>query len=612
MTPVECISNRNFKIIASYLEDKLGHWNDLFQGCPYPSVHYESPEDFFLNEDEWTSLDNFQRIFRKAREMVGEPYFYFNCGASSARLRSWGRLNYFVKVFLGPSDGFKRLPFFNKNFNKTKEFDTVIPPYYEQSIGKIRTIIKVQYHEDIDVNKDYITDPYRRGLISSIPSIWGLRPAIIRQPLNPYDPERLFNEEPEFTYAMLQAKMERGYLTIRHPRNGKRKIIGKEILLEPEYINGERLFLGKYRDVVDTGSRRDGDHEKAVIISETVTVQDRIMFKAGEIFGAPYFILDITYDRGSFLSRLKRLTNKRATWEGPGAGLTETINRLRETIDSRNEAYRDLERTNRELLEAKKRVEHYSSSLEQEVMERTSALRKAQEELRNLNRHLEEKVRRQVSELERYNELRRYLAPKLAERILSSGDKLGDEPQRKMMTVLFADIRNFSQLTDALEPEEIFPLLNGFLSEMIRLTHRFEGTLNKIIGDGLLIFFGDPVPMVDHAQRAVRMAIEMQKKVHEMGPQWLQYGHVLGIGIGINTGYMTVGNIGSDIHKDYTVIGKQVNVAARLESLAKAGQILIGQRTYSRVKGIVDAEMVGQLKVKGIHHPITTYNVKAF
>lgn len=612
MTPTECISNRNFKIIASYLENKLGHYKGLFEDSPYPSERYGNPEDFFLNEDEWTSLDTFQRIFRKAREMADEPYFYFNCGASSARLRSWGRLNYFVKVFLGPSDGYKRLPFFNKNFNNTKEFETIIPPYYEQSIGKLRTVIKVQYHDDVDVNKDYITDPYRRGILSSIPTIWGLRPATIRQPLNPYDPVRLFNQEPEFAYTMLQARMERGYLTIRNPRNGRRKIIGEEILLEPEYRNGQQFFLGKYGRVPAPDAPAEGDNRRAIMISETITVQDRIMFRAGEIFKAPYFILDITYDRDSFIGRLRRLHRKEVRWEEPGKGLIETIDRLRETIDSRNTAYRALEQTNRELLEAKKRVEHYSDSLEQKVRERTSELRRAQEELKNFNRDLEAKVKRQVSELERYNELRRYLPPKLADRILSTGDKLGDEPQRKMMTVLFADIRDFSRLTDTLEPEEVFPLLNGFLSEMIKLTHRFEGTLNKIIGDGLLIFFGDPVPMVDHAERAVRMAIEMQRKAHRLGPEWLQYGHVLGIGIGINTGYMTVGNIGSDIHKDYTVIGKQVNVAARLESLAKAGQILISQRTYSRVKGTVDTQMIGQFKVKGIHQPITTYNVKAF
>ena len=178
-----------------------------------------------------------------------------------------------------------------------------------------------------------------------------------------------------------------------------------------------------------------------------------------------------------------------------------------------------------------------------------------------------------------------------------------------MMTVFFSDIRGFSALTDGLEPEEIFTLLDRYLSEMITLIHQYEGTLNKIIGDGMLIFFGDPVPMDDHAQRAVKMAVDMQNKVAELKEEWFHYGHELTIGIGINTGYMTVGNIGSETHRDYTVIGNQVNVAARLESLARPGQILISQRTYSRVSDLVEVESCGPIQVKGIHNPIMTYNV---
>ncbi|MBW2105179.1 MAG: adenylate/guanylate cyclase domain-containing protein [Deltaproteobacteria bacterium] len=154
------------------------------------------------------------------------------------------------------------------------------------------------------------------------------------------------------------------------------------------------------------------------------------------------------------------------------------------------------------------------------------------------------------------------------------------------MTVLFSDIRGFSDITDALESEEIILLLNNYLSEMIKLIHKYEGTLDKIIGDGIMVFFGDPVSIPDHAQRAVLLAIDMQKKADQLNDEWLSYGHDLNIGIGINTGYMTVGNIGSEFHRDYTVIGNQVNVAARLESKAKPAEILISQRTYSKAKGI--------------------------
>ena len=130
--------------------------------------------------------------------MVGETYFYFNCGASSANLRSWGRLDYFVRVFRSPADGFKKLPFFNKTFNDTKEIEVILPPVFDKTRWKIRTILKIEFHSDIDAHKDLVGDSYTRGIISFIPTIWGLEPAIVKLPLNPYDPEKLLNEEPEF------------------------------------------------------------------------------------------------------------------------------------------------------------------------------------------------------------------------------------------------------------------------------------------------------------------------------------------------------------------------------------------------------------------------------
>lgn len=610
MSRIDCISNRNIQIISMYVKSRLGSSDILFDGAPYPTDRYSTPDDFFLNEDEWTTYETFQNIIRKAKDLVGEKYFYFNCGASSARLRSWGRFNYFVRVFASPSDGFKRLPFFNKNFNDTKDIEVIVPPAYDKTLGKIRTVLKIQYHSDFDVNQDYIGDPYLRGIISSIPTIWGLRPATVKQPLNPYDPEILFNEEPEFAPFDLNAKMEKDLLTMKDPLDGQRKIVGKKIMIDPELLSGHGISQGKTSEFPTDYPEKLGDKREAILITETIQVDSRVILKAGEIFKSPYFILDVTYDRFSLVSRVSQFYKTPRSREESGNGLIETINRLRENIEARNEAYHALEQANTELREAKERIEDYNKNLEKKVEERTLELSRAQEKLMLFNQDLKAEVKEKVKELERYNELRRYLSPKLTEKILSTGETLGIESQRKMMTVVFSDIRNFSALTDSLEPEEIFFLLDRYLSEMTKIIHQYDGTLNKIIGDGLLVFFGDPVPMNDHAQRAVMMATAMQKKVAELSPEWLQYGHELGIGIGINTGYMTVGNIGSDMHRDYTVIGNQVNVAARLESLAKPEQILISQRTYSRVRDLVEVNKVGEIKVKGIHLPIVTYNVK--
>ncbi|MBN2467452.1 MAG: hypothetical protein JXD19_04810 [Deltaproteobacteria bacterium] len=610
MSRLDCISNRNTKIVAAYVKYRLGSHERLFEGLKYPSERYLSPDEFFLSEDEWTSYENFQAVLRKAKAMVEEPYFYFFCGASSGKLRSWGRLNHFVSLFTNPNEGFKRLSFFAGHFTDTKDIEILIPPFYDKGLGKFRTIIEIRYHSDIDVHTDYAGDAYSRGILSSIPTIWGLKPAQVRQIMNPYNPVVLFGTEPDLALFRLSPIVEDHFLLIMNPGNGKRKKVGKAVFLIPERI-GERLaYLGRYCDKRPAQTPDAEEYKEALLITETVEVNQRILFKAGEIFNAPSFVLDVTYQRLSLRGRAYRIWKGRWNGDDPAEGLVETINRLKETIAARNKAYEGLEESNLALKNAKAALEDYAQNLAIKVDERTAELRKAQDELRRFNQGLEAKVKEQVEQLRRYNELRRYLSPKLSEIILSSGSALGAEPKRKMMTVVFSDIRNFSSFTESLEPEELFPLMDRYLSEMTDIIYRYDGTLNKIIGDGLLVFFGDPIPIEDHAERAVLMAVEMQKKAALLKNEWLQYGHDFGIGIGINTGFMTVGNIGSSIHKDYTVIGNQVNVASRLESQAKAGQVFISERTHSRTKNLVEVEKVGRIKVRGIREFVVVYNVK--
>lgn len=608
MSRADCISNRNILIIAKYLLSKKGGYESLFHDLPYPHDRFDTPEDFFMNEDEWTTFDNFHKILRRAKELSGETYFCFKCGSSPEILRSWGKFGYMKQFFAGPDDGFRRLPFFNSNINDTKEIDVILPPTYDKSIKKVRVILKVKYHDDIDIEKEYIVDSYRRGLISSIPTVWLLPPANIRQPLNAYDPVKLFNNDPEFKDYKLDAKIEKDLFTIYDQFHGVRKTVGRKVMLEQEIINGKKVFMGKYCEPFTGPADKSGC--TAILITETIKIKDRILFKEGELFNAPYFILDVTYTRFSWFRRIIILFKNNGRKTDSEKQLTDTINDLRINIKARNKAYGYLKSANEELEEAKARLEEYSINLEQKVDERTMELRKAREELLLLNGELEKKVKKQLKELNRYNSLRRYLSPKVAEQILSNGNTIWAAPRRKMMTVMFTDIRNFSTFTDILEPEELFNLLHIYISEMTRIVYDFDGTLNKIIGDGMLIFMGDPVRMDDHAKRAVLMGIEMQKKTNELKKDWQYFGHDFGIGIGINTGYMTVGNIGSDMQLDYTVIGNQVNVASRLESRAKAGEILVSQRTFSNVRNIVKADAMGEIMVKGIHNPVLTYNIR--
>lgn len=601
MTQPDCISNRNLKIIDAYVKNRLGREHDLFEGLTRPDG-YPFAKDFFLNEDQWTTYDNFSRVFRRARKLTGEPDFFFNCGLSSAQLRSWGRFHYFVRVFASPVDGYKRLPFFNKNFNDTKDIEIIHPPAYDPSLKKIKTVLKITFHEDFEPDADYMGDAFMRGILSSIPTIWNLPPARIEQPLSPYNPEVVFNQDPEFVDSHLDVRVMDGHMSLRDPVGGERIIVGEMVLLEPETVNQESLYLGKYRPLTVDPGGNDPVLKKAILITRTFSLNGQTILQKGDFWGAPYCILHVTFDRTSVGHRISQALRFRKKKSDMGNEVSEIINQLRESIKDKNQTNVKLKDANRELRKARE-------LLEAKVAERTAELEKARADLLHLNQGLEKKVSEQILELKRHDQLSRYLSPNLVETILANDGELGIEPQRKQLTIVFTDIRGFSTLTDNLEPEELFQLLSRYFSVMIEIVHQYDGTLNKIIGDGLLVFFGDPIPMEDHADRAVRMAVQMQQAVIGLKQEWNRYDHDLGLGIGINTGYVTVGNVGSDMHRDYTIIGNQVNVASRLENLAKPGEILISQRTLSSMVDSRTVKEMGDIQVKGIHNPVKTYRV---
>lgn len=208
--------------------------------------------------------------------------------------------------------------------------------------------------------------------------------------------------------------------------------------------------------------------------------------------------------------------------------------------------------------------------------------------------------------------LARFLPPKIASEMLCGSEDLLTRTRRKKLTVFFSDIRGFTALSDQMEPEETVELLNHYLREMTAIIHEYEGTLDKFMGDGIMVFFGDPLDQDDHAIRAVKMAVAMQKQMDELNKIWFEAGRKpLSIGIGINSGYCTVGGIGSERHMDYTVIGNQVNLAARLQGLAAGGDIIISHSTYSEVKHLVDVKDLDEVDIKGLHQKIKIYRVKS-
>ena len=247
--------------------------------------------------------------------------------------------------------------------------------------------------------------------------------------------------------------------------------------------------------------------------------------------------------------------------------------------------------------------------LSKTVQEQADRLEAQAAELAEWNRTLEQRVAEQLSELERVGRLKRFLSPQLAELIVSSEDEGILESHRREITVVFCDLRGFTAFSETGEPEEVMGVLREYHSAMGNLIFRFEGTLERFAGDALMVFFNDPVPCADPAARAVRMAVAMRDSVRELTEKWRKRGHELDLGIGIAQGYATLGRIGFEGRFDYAAIGTVTNLASRLCDEARGGQILIGQRIYGTIGELVDVEPVGELTLKGLHRPVTAYNV---
>lgn len=227
------------------------------------------------------------------------------------------------------------------------------------------------------------------------------------------------------------------------------------------------------------------------------------------------------------------------------------------------------------------------------------------------NKTLEQRVHDQVDQLERLGRLKRFFSPQLAELIIAGG---ADDPlkaHRREVTVVSLDLRGFTAFTEMSEPEEVISVLNEYHVEMSRLILEYEGTLEHFAGDGIMIIFNDPVLLTNPTERAVRMASAMRNRIAELKGKWQKSGHSLDCGFGIANGYATIGAIGFEGREDYCVVGSVANLAARLCTEAKGGQILINQKTLSQVEEIVETDYLDELTLKGFSKPIAVFNVVA-
>ncbi len=216
-----------------------------------------------------------------------------------------------------------------------------------------------------------------------------------------------------------------------------------------------------------------------------------------------------------------------------------------------------------------------------------------------------------VAQIERLGMLKRFFSPQVADLILSGHTDDPLKSHRREVTVVFLDLRGFTSFTETADPEEVMGVLREYHKAMGELIMRHQGTLERFAGDGIMIFFNDPVPLENPSANAVRMAFEMQGRFRELSNGWKKRGYELQMGIGIAQGYATLGAIGFEGRIDYGAIGVVTNLAARLCAEAKGGQILVAQRVLASIDSLVQAEPVGELKLKGFHRPFQAFNVTA-
>jgi adenylate cyclase len=255
------------------------------------------------------------------------------------------------------------------------------------------------------------------------------------------------------------------------------------------------------------------------------------------------------------------------------------------------------------LFRTTRRLMRLSDRNERQLNEMTQEQRRANEIIAQKNKELEALSKK----------LSKYLSPQIYHSIFTGAKNVEIASSRKKLTIFFSDVVNFTGTTDKLESEDLTNLLNRYLTEMSRLALEYGATIDKYIGDAIMVFFGDPESkgVKEDARSCVRMAIAMLKRLRELQSEWLELGaeQPFHLRIGINTGYVTVGNFGSDDRMDYTIIGSSVNLTARLQSHADTDGILLGHETYSLVKDDVAAEEHAPIRVKGFPEPVRCYKV---
>jgi PAS domain-containing protein/class 3 adenylate cyclase len=273
----------------------------------------------------------------------------------------------------------------------------------------------------------------------------------------------------------------------------------------------------------------------------------------------------------------------------------------------------------RELVEAKQRTEEANKLVSEknrileglyaELKDKNPQVEEQAAQLAEWNTTLESRVAEQVSQIGRYSRLTRFLSPKISDLIMSGETDDALKTRRAEITVVYVDLRGFTSFTETAEPEEVMSVLRQYHAELGRLVVEYDGTIEHIAGDGMMVLFNAPMPVENHELQAIRMALAMRQSLTALSSSWRKRGHELGFGAGIAGGYVTIGTIGFEQRLDYGAIGPACNLAARLCGEAKDTQILIAPRVLSKIEAHIEVEPVGDLLLKGFQRPVPAHNI---
>ncbi len=304
-------------------------------------------------------------------------------------------------------------------------------------------------------------------------------------------------------------------------------------------------------------------------------------------------------DQQGVLGSLVVLRKQAGEFSGNTIGLMRTFAHQSVLAMRNARLFSEVDHKGRELASAHGTVQRQAAKLQEQT-----------DQLRDWNRSLEERVEKQLAEIERIRKLERFLAPQVAQLIASSDghDALLDSHRREV-TVVFCDLRGFTAFTETTEPEEAMNVLREYHAALGEMIFRYEGTLDRYAGDGVMILFNAPIQLEDHTRRAVKMAVEMRDTIGVLTERWRNRGHSLGFGVGIALGYATLGQIGFEQRLEYAAIGSVTNLASRLCDEAKAGQIVVARRVYGMVEELVDARPLDDLQLKGFNHPVLAVEI---